>query len=262
MRSLYLVTSAIVLVVVILFGLCEKDIVVHDYGLRHGVAATGIDEYYPESNQKADSIALPTYVGVTYYLKEYQVSEAKREIPSIFPKENNWIMRIQEIYDIAAAKGVYTDREGRILLNQIYYFALSNWNHHPGSMEQRKKLQRIFMMLDRITLCETLGESACQRQISDLLVAAEYELYLLSLDTSVLEDKFDIARQKQLFIESVRQWLKDEGNHFIGNSEESRRLHDRELRANIDTLADNITGLYYLNQAKEYFRMLVLGLAI
>lgn len=81
---------------------------------------------------------------------------------------------------------------------------------------------------------------------------AAYAVYLLPKDKQEYTKTYDMARQKDLYIRSLRQLIADESSVDVETLGQETKKRNQELNQIVDELDGLITELFYLRRAQAF----------
>ena len=116
----------------------------------------------------------------------------------------------------------------------------------------RRKLIDIYTDINSLFQRFQYGGTYFGHQYSRILGYAEYSVYLYSQSKDNIEKTYDISKQKELYIKSLRQLIDDESkidNETLGNDKIARI---KELNKIVDDLNKLITDNFYLRRTQEF----------
>ena len=71
-------------------------------------------------------------------------------------------------------------------------------------------------------------------------------------ENSKIQKTYDITKQKELYIKSLRQLIKDENRIDSGTFGKEKIDREKELNEIVDNLNELITSNFYLRRAQEF----------
>jgi hypothetical protein len=89
-------------------------------------------------------------------------------------------------------------------------------------------------------------------QQSRILGYTEYSIYLYRQNEKYIFKKYDIAKQKEFYIKSLRQLIKDESEIDFNTLGQEKLKRNQELNKIVDDIDKAITDNYYLRRAQEF----------
>lgn len=122
---------------------------------------------------------------------------------------------------------------------------------------QRQKLTKIYNNINAIYSRLNFGGTYFRHQYSRIAGYAEYAIYLYSTDQEFYDRTYDIAKQKELYINSLRQFVKDEltvenrFNEGVISSANKKQL-ETDLYKLIGDIRLLITDYFYLSNAQSF----------
>jgi hypothetical protein len=205
---------------------------------------------YSAFYMQEDTVYLPNPSGYTFQVNQNDINHLIDTFPELF-QEN--MLTPEEASDTAwkrnlircLADGDYFDIE--------YYYLMRKRNGEGFWSEPREKLQTILLLLNDLSLCEAISGTYHGHDISGILAKTEYEIYILKDNPRLLLDHYNMSRQIHLYIETLRQWVRDENNHQIDYEGADRIKREKEYLVIVDKLERAISNGYYLNHARDYF---------
>ena len=139
--------------------------------------------------------------------------------------------------------------------NYFVLFAhfLKKKNGTENLKKERNKLIEIYTRINSIFQRLQYGGTYFGHQYYRILGLAEYSLYQMPKNNIKFEKTYNISKQKELYIESIRQLATDENSidsETIGEENKRQRLH--ELNQEIDELDNLLSDIFYLRKAQEF----------
>ena len=208
----------------------------------------GID--YSEFYMKEDTVELPNPSGYTFRVYQNQVNQMVDSFPELFQEQ---MLKPNEAYDHAWKRNIVKCLADEDQFYIQYYYLMRKRNGEGFWTEPREKLQTILMLLNDLSLCEAISGSYHGHEISHILAKTEYEIYLLKSKPHLLHEHYNMNAQIHLYIETLRQWVRDVNNHQIDYEGAERIQREKEFQVIVDKLERTITNGYYLDHAREYF---------
>lgn len=134
----------------------------------------------------------------------------------------------------------------------LYAYFLKHKNGIDQYSERRKKLIDIFFNINSLYQSFQHGGTYFGHQASRVLGYAEFSVYLYKRYEDELSKTYDIAKQKALYIQSLRQLASDEiqnDNEILVPEKTERR---KDLNVIVDSIEKAITDNFYLRRAQEF----------
>jgi hypothetical protein len=135
----------------------------------------------------------------------------------------------------------------------LYAHFLKKKNGDKKLKKERNKIIEIYTHINSIFQRLQYGGTYFGHQYSRILGFAEYSLYLKPKDNDKFGKTYDISKQKELYIASLRQLIKDESSidfQTIGEENKLERLQG--LNKKIDELEILISDIFYLRRSQEF----------
>lgn len=145
----------------------------------------------------------------------------------------------------------FTSETGEDSFYTLYGYFLKEKNKSRGFEKERENVLNLFRYINRINSRLQYGGTFFGHQEYRLYAHAEYALHQFA-DNEWLVKKYDIGKQKKLFLDSIRQRVLDEeeyDNYTLGNAKLVRR---KEIFGLIDKMDKLITNFFYLKVAQEF----------
>lgn len=134
----------------------------------------------------------------------------------------------------------------------LYAYFLKHKNGTDKYSNQRKKLIEIYLNINTLFGQFEYGGTYFGHQKFRIPAYAEYSVYLYSLYINDFEKKYDITKQKEIYIKSLRQLITDESsidNETTGSKKDKRT---KDLNKIVDNLEGLISDIFYLRRAQEF----------
>lgn len=205
---------------------------------------------YSEFYMKEDTVKLPNPSGYTFQVNQADINHLIDTFPELFQEQ---MLTPNEAADTARKRKLIECFADEDYFYIEYYYLMRKRNGEGFWTQPREKLQTILMLLNDLSLCEAISGSYHGHDISRILAKTEYEIYLLKNKQHVLHDHYNKNAQIHLYIETLRQWVRDENNHQIDYEGAERIKREKEFQRIVDKLERVITYGYYLDHAQEYF---------
>lgn len=196
-----------------------------------------------------DTIIITTEIGDT-------LQYAKADYNSIVDKHPEFFQSYPENPDQAyfndKDKEQFGSEVGQDTYYELYAYFLKQKNGVEKYAHQRKKLIDIYSNINSLFGHFQYGGTYFGHQSRRILGYAEYSIYLLPKKKEDIEKTYDITKQKELYIKSLRQLIDDESKidfNTLGNDKIERT---KELNKLVDELNSLITDNFYLRRAQEF----------
>lgn len=214
-------------------------------------------------NEDSISIRIDRQTIETYTKEEYNdIVDYHPELYDYkYPKEPLILYEGLESYEMFGSEA------GQDSYFVMYAHFLKQKNGEKKYRKQREQLVQIYRNINSLFGSFQYGGTYFGHQYYRVLGYAEYSVYLYSHREGDFKKNYDISKQKQLYIESLRQLIEDEVSvdyNMYGPTKESntkekiaKRRLDRvsELNEIVDEIEKNITDLFYLRRAQEFHHL-------
>ncbi len=136
----------------------------------------------------------------------------------------------------------------------LYAYFLKQQNGVEKYAEQRQKLTDIYLNINCLFQQIQGGGTYFGHQYYRIPAYVEYGIYELAYCEHGEKSKtYDIGKQKDLYIQSLRQLIKDENEiAAMHMPKEDIRERNKELQKAVDEVAKSITDIFYLRKAQEF----------
>lgn len=157
-----------------------------------------------------------------------------------------------EAYYYHDKKRDFTSEVGQDYYYELYAYFLKKKNGDKQFVQERKKLIAIYSNINSLFAHFQYGGTYFGHQIPRILAYAEYSVFLLPKEKYAIEKTYDITIQKQLYIKSLRQLIKDESKIDFNTLGEEKNVRSKELNKTVDELDSLITNNFYLRRTQEF----------
>jgi hypothetical protein len=134
----------------------------------------------------------------------------------------------------------------------LYAYFLKQKNGVAKYAERRNKLIDIYSNINSLFGQLQYGGTYFGHQGIRILGYAEYSVYLYKHYESNLSKTYDISKQKDLYIKSLRQLIDDESTIDYESLGQEKIKRNKELNAIVDKIDKAITDNFYLRRAQEF----------
>ncbi|WP_313533550.1 hypothetical protein [Sphingobacterium athyrii] len=154
----------------------------------------------------------------------------------------------------------FNSEAGKDHYYMLYSYFLMQVNGEQKYATQRKRLFQLFSKINELFASIEQGGTYFGHQQKRLLAEVEYAIYLMPKDKSEIQKIYDIKKQKQLYIQGLRQLVIDE----ITNNEEIESQHKPDQVKRLNKIVDDINlliidnfslrrGQYFQSNYYEYY---------
>jgi len=135
----------------------------------------------------------------------------------------------------------------------LYSYFLMQVNGEQKYATQRKTLFQLFSKINELFALIEQGGTYFGHQHKRLLAEVEYAIYLMPKDKSELRKTYAIDKQKQLYIQGLRQLVADETANNNGIEPQWKLSQIKRLNKVIDDINQLITDNFSLKRT-QYFQ--------
>lgn len=134
----------------------------------------------------------------------------------------------------------------------LYAYFLQQRNGVTAFFLERQKLIDIFSNINNLFRNFQYGGTYFVHQSRRILGYAEYSVYLIPKTQEGINKTYDITKQKELYIKSLRQLINDESNIDYITLGPERISRKQKLNTLVDSLDRLITDNFYLRRAQAF----------
>jgi hypothetical protein len=149
-------------------------------------------------------------------------------------------------------RGDFASEVGQDVYYALYAYFLKQKNGIDPYEKQRKKLIEIYSNINSLFGHFQYGGTYFGHQQMRILGYAEYSVYLLQKIENGFEKTYNIKKQKELYIKSLRQLILDESEIDYNSLGEQKIERTKKLNKKVDSLDSLITDVFYLRRAQEF----------
>ena len=157
-----------------------------------------------------------------------------------------------ELYNCLGDKGVFNSEVGQDDYYILYAYLLKQKNGIANYVVRRKQLIDIYSNINSLFGHFEYGGTYFGHQHSRIYGYAEYSVYLYSQSKDDIAKTYDITKQKELYIKSLRQLIEDEIKIDQNTFGKEKIDRTKELNKIVDDLDKLITDNFYLRRAQEF----------
>ena len=155
-------------------------------------------------------------------------------------------------YSSRADKNRFNSELGQDEYYMLYAYFLQQRNGMDKCNARRKKLIEIYSDIN--SLFQRLQHSGTYfgHQARRIAGYAEFSVYLCKSYESSIGNIYDMARKKNIYLQSLRQLIKDKGEIDFETLAQEKPARSKELNKIVDRLGRAITDNFYLGRAQEF----------
>ena len=150
-------------------------------------------------------------------------------------------------------KGEFNSEAGQDGYYMLYAYFLKNKNGDTKYAARRKKLIDIYSNINSLFAHFEYGGTYFGHQGARILGYVEYSVYLYKQnETYSISKTYDITKQKELYIKSLRQLISDESSIDFNTTGQDKVERIKKLNKIVDDIDKAITDNYYLRRTQEF----------
>lgn len=134
----------------------------------------------------------------------------------------------------------------------LYAYFLKQKNGNEEFAQQRQTLIDIYSNINTLFGQLEHGGTYFGHQSKRILAYAEYAIYLLPKSKAEIHKTYNITKQKELYLKSLRQLIEDESKIDFEILGKEKTIRNQTLNEIVDKLGKLITNNFYLIQAQEF----------
>ena len=134
----------------------------------------------------------------------------------------------------------------------LYAYFLKQKNGVEKYAERRKKLIDIYSNINSLFGYFQYGGTYFGHQSSRILGYAEFSVHLFIDNEKYISKTYDMAKEKALYINSLRQIIKDESSIDYNTLGKEKIERNNELNKIVDNINNLITDNFYLKRAQAF----------
>lgn len=196
-----------------------------------------------------DTVLIATETGdtLTFSKEDFnQIVDTHSEFFEKFPLEPD------QAYERYGSEAQWRSEAGQDRYYALYAYFLKQENGIHKYASQRKKIIDIYTHINSLFAHIQYGGTYFGHQNMRILGYAEYSICLLPKNKDDFEKTYDIAKQKALYIKSLRQLIEDESEIDFKVFGKEKAERNNQLNRIVDDLEKLITDIFYLRRAQEF----------
>lgn len=195
---------------------------------------------------KLDTVTIKTDNDIIQHFEKNKFNKIVDDHPEFFEKI---ILDPDRAYDSYGSD--FGSEVGQNHYYILYAYFLKQRNGDEKYAGPRKKLIEIYSNINSIYQGIAYGGTYFAHQYARIPGYAEYSLYLNTLDEDS-KDGYDISRQKNLYIQALRQLIEDENSIDFESMGQQKLDRIKKMNALVDEINQIITNSYYLRCAQHF----------
>ncbi|RZJ89230.1 MAG: hypothetical protein EOO20_11540 [Chryseobacterium sp.] len=196
-----------------------------------------------------DTILIATEIGDTLKYAKSDFNKIVDEHPELFQE---FPEHPDKLYYRFVNSVDFGSEQGQDVYYALYAHFLKQKNGITKYIQQRKKLIEIYSRINSLFGHLQYGGTYFGHQQMRILGYAEYSIYLFPKEKNELEKTYEITKQKDLYIKSLRQLIEDENKIDFETLGKEKIIRSQKLNAIIDEIEKLVTDNFYLRRTQEF----------
>lgn len=198
----------------------------------------------------ADTLIIANEIGDTLKYGKDKFNEIIKNHPELVSDN---IQNPDQVYHCNGETEGFNSEAGQDEYFMLYAYFLKNKNGDIKYSERRKKLIEIFSNINSLFVHFQYGGTYFGHQQARILGYAEFSVYLYKQnETYGISKNYDITKQKELYIKSLRQLISDESKIDFNTTGQEKIKRTKELIKIVDDIDKAITDNYYLRRTQDF----------
>jgi hypothetical protein len=199
---------------------------------------------------KSDSLIITTEFKDTI---KYGKEELKKILDTHPELVSDYVQNPDQVYHCSGERDEFNSEAGQDAYFILYTYFLKNKNGDTKYSERRKKLIYIYSNINSLFAHFEYGGTYFGHQQARILGYAEFSVYMYKQnETYGISKTYDITKQKELYIKSLRQLVIDESKIDFNTTGQDKIERTKELNKIIDDIDKAITDNYYLRRTQDF----------
>jgi hypothetical protein len=196
-----------------------------------------------------DTLLIATETGDTLKFSAKNFNKIVDEHPELY---EDLTYNPDYVYHANMDNDDFGSEQGQDVYYVLYAYFLKQQNGVEKFAEQRKKLISIYSNLNSLFRHFQYGGTFFGHQRLRILGYAEYSIFLYPKSKNDFEKTYDITKQKELYIKSLRQLIRDESTIDFETRGNEKIERTKKLNKIVDELDNLITDIFYLRRAQAF----------
>lgn len=197
-----------------------------------------------------DTLIIENEIGETLKYGKEEFNEIIDNHPELI---SDYIQNPDLVYPCSGEKEGFNSEAGQDGYFMLYAYFLKNKNGDKKYSERRKKLINIYQNINSLFVHFEYGGTYFGHQQARILGYAEYSVYLFKQnETYALSKTYDITKQKELYIKSLRQLINDESSIDFNTTGQEKIERTKKLNKIVDDIDLAITDNFYLRRTQDF----------
>jgi hypothetical protein len=197
-----------------------------------------------------DTLVIPTEIGDTAKFGKEEFNEIIDNHPELVSDN---IQNPDQLYNCSGQKEGFNSEAGQDGYFMLYAYFLKNKNGDKKYSERRKKLIDIYLNINSLFGYFEYGGTYFAHQAARILGYAEFSIYLYKQNEPYgISKTYDITKQKELYIKSLRQLVSDESKIDFNATGQEKIERTKKLNKIVDEIDKAITDNFYLRRVQDF----------
>ena len=202
-------------------------------------------QYYTQQN----TIIIATEIGDTLRFSKSDFNKIVDEHPELFQE---FPEHPDKLYYRFVNSVDFGSEQGQDVYYTLYAYFLKQRNGIEKFAQQRKNLIEIYSKINSLFGDFQYGGTYFGHQQMRILGYAEYSIHLFPKVKNKFEKTYDITKQKELYIMSLRQLIQDESKIDFETFRQEKIRRTKKLNEIVDEIDNLITNNFYLRRTQEF----------
>ncbi|WP_461787767.1 hypothetical protein [Pedobacter sp.] len=202
-------------------------------------------KYYTQQ----DTILIATEIGDTLRFAKQDFNKIVDEHPELFQE---FPAHPDKLYYRFVNGLDFGSEQGQDIYYALYAYFLKQKNGITKYAKQRHNLIEIYSRINALFENLQYGGTYFGHQQMRILGYTEYSIFLYPKEKNELEKTYDITKQKELYIKSLRQLIADESKIDFETIGQKKVERTKKLNKIVDELDSLITDNFYLRRTQEF----------
>ena len=196
-----------------------------------------------------DTLLIATETGDTLKFSKERFNQIVDEHPELY---GDFAYNPDYLYHAKVNNVDFGSEQGQDVYYALYAYFLKQENGVDKYAKERRKLIDIYSQINSLFGHFQYGGTYFGHQRLRILGYAEYSIYLYPKNKKDFEKTYDITKQKEIYIKSLRQLITDESIIDFETLGKEKIERTKKLNKIVDELASLITDIFYLRRAQAF----------
>ena len=197
-----------------------------------------------------DTLVISTETADTLLYSKEEFNEIIDKYPELL--NIKYVQNPDMVYYCSGNREEFSSEVGQDTYYILYAYFLKQKNGVEKYSERRKRLIDIYSKINSLFSYLQYGGTYFGHQSSRILGYAEFSVHLFIENEKNISKTYDIAKEKALYINSLRQIIKDESSIDFNTLGKEKADRNNELNKIVESLDNLITDNFYLKRAQAF----------